>query len=161
MKHLTPGMICAYADSEDSLTTPCGGVGSPACQDPAIRTNGVPPQPSQPPRVSTHPTMAEYWSLLDRTGRAVKRITETQAATLIERRLIETTGRRQITGFRLKPGVALAAVNAALRVGVRGHVPIAELSTVRKVRIEGGQYVTLHRKHLLSWGVEIEDGIAE
>ena len=83
---------------------------------------------------------SETAPLLDRCGRETKqRITRQQIDSLVALALVEVIGRRTVQGVRPKPGVSIAAINAALRNGIRLRIPVAEDNqTVARVSAAGG-----------------------
>jgi len=76
-------------------------------------------------------TVADRLPIHDRVGKELLRVTEAQAAKLIERRLIEFSGRsgRPVHSFRLKPGISIAAIKAVFREHITERLPIAEDNT--------------------------------
>jgi len=94
-------------------------------------------------------TVADRFPICDHNGKEILRVTETQAAKLIERRLIGFCGRsnRPIHQFRLKPGVAVASVRAVLREHVSERLPIAEDNrTIQRVLEGGVHYEHIHER---------------
>lgn len=76
-------------------------------------------------------TVADRLPIHDRVGKELLRVTEAQAAKLIERRLIEFSGRsgRPVHSFRLKPGISIAAIRAVFREHITERLPVAEDNT--------------------------------
>lgn len=88
----------------------------------------------------------EYLSLLPRQGtEPLRRVTETQARSLLALALVDPickSRRGVIVGLRVRLGVSVAAINAALRLGGGNRLPIAEDNrTVRKVLASTFEFV--------------------
>lgn len=88
----------------------------------------------------------EYLSLLPRQGaEPIRRVTETQARSLLALALVDPickSRRGVIVGLRVRLGVSVAAINAALRLGGGNKLPIAEDNrTVRRVLASTFEFV--------------------
>lgn len=81
-------------------------------------------------------------------------MTEREAVVLIERQMVEQRGRGRVTSLVLRNGIAIAAIHAALRLGMRDRLPVAEDS--RTVRLVPGLAFTYepHPKHVRAWYAE-------
>lgn len=85
--------------------------------------------------------VVERLPIVPRTGdQPIRTVTEPQARSLMAMGLIEPVGRgRFIRALRIRAGVSIAAINAALRVGAGNRLPVAEDNrTVRRVGVAGG-----------------------
>jgi hypothetical protein len=85
----------------------------------------------------------EYLSLMPRQGtEPLRRVTESQARSLLALALVDPICRSRrgvIVGLRVRLGVSVAAINAALRQGAGNRLPVAEDNrTVRRVSVAGG-----------------------
>ena len=112
----------------------------------------APSRPCESPTIVSFERRAivERINVEDRSGVVRLRVSERQATVLIERRLVDVRGKARIMALRLKPGVAVAAVNAALRVGMRSALPIAEdCRTVRREIVAGG--TVFEAAHVSAW----------
>lgn len=125
----------------------------------SFASNGAPPPPaksgtceaqaSQPP---TPPVPADGVPLIDRVSRTLRVLREAEWRCLHERGgLIELkfNRRQKLVSVRLCNGVALAHINAALRIGMRDRLPIAEDS--RTVEIEPGLKTTFRFVRTAAW----------
>lgn len=97
-----------------------------------------------PPRVPTpiitvsRIAAVEYLSLMPRQGdEPLRRVTDSQARSLLALSLVDPickSRRGVIVGLRVRLGVSVAAINAALRQGAGNRLPIAEDNrTVRRM----------------------------
>jgi hypothetical protein len=96
----------------------------------------------------------EYLSLFPRQGdEPIRRVTETQARSLLALALVDPICRSRrgvIVGLRVRLGVSVAAINAALRQGMGNQLPIAEDNqTVIRRTVRGGAYYEPH--HVDAW----------
>ena len=140
---MTQVIVVPYDASEPDVT----GLGS-------FRSPALPP----PPQGGTSEAKAPHQvsallvptgiPLIDRLGRTLCVLRDHEWRCLHERGgLIELQfSRRQVLlRVRLLNGVSLAAINAVLRVGLRGHIPIPPPYVVR-VQHQGGQTWEHHRQ---------------
>lgn len=85
--------------------------------------------------------VVERLPIVPRTGdQPIRTVTEPQARSLMAMGLIEPVGRgRFIRALRIRAGVAISTINAALRTGAGNRLPVAEDNrTVRRVGVPGG-----------------------
>jgi hypothetical protein len=99
-------------------------------------------------------TPVEHLNLMPRSGdEPLKRVTENQARSLLALALVDPICRSRrgvIVGLRIRLGVSVAAINAALRHGAGNQLPIAEDNrTVRRVIDRGVTYYEQY--HTEAW----------
>ena len=97
----------------------------------------------------------EYLSIMPRQGQeALRRVTEAQARSLLALALVEPICRSRrgvIVALRIKPGVSVAAINAALRAGAGNRLPVAEDSRTVRPKSYSGHGITFEQIHVDEW----------
>lgn len=151
MKHEYPLTFETMCDNNDLRTSGNGpGTFAPhgALPPPAQAGTSGPPANTLTAPVRSHVVIP----LLDRIGQELRTLREAEWRCLHERGgLIELkfTRRQKLVAVRLCNGVALAHVNAALRIGMKDRLPIAEDS--RTVEIEQGLKTTFRFVRTAAW----------
>lgn len=145
-KNLLTCSISSGNNVDRASSTGLGTSGLNAVQPPPANagTSGPPAKPLTPLVSGVH--------LLDRIGNPLRTLTEAEWRCLHERGgLIELkfTRRGRLLHVILQTGIALATINAALRVGMRDRLPIAADS--RTIEIEPGMRTTFRFVRIKAW----------
>ena len=147
-KGLTFQTSCANND----LRTSSNGLGTSGLK--AVQPPPAEAGTSGPPAKTLAPLVSGV-HLVDRIGNPLRTLTEAEWRCLHERGgMIELkfTRRGRLLYVILQNGIALATINAALRVGMRDRLPIAADS--RTIEIEPGMRTTFRFVRIKAWSPE-------
>lgn len=148
-KGLTFETSCANND----LRTSSNGLGTEVGNDnlPPPAKAGMSGHPAKPANTAVSAGIP----LIDRIGRTIRILTESEWRCLHERGgliWLQFNRRQKLKSVHLQNGIALATINAALRVGMRDRLPIAVDS--RTIEIEPGMRTTFHFVRVKAWSPE-------
>jgi hypothetical protein len=149
-KGLTFQTSCANND----LRTSSNGLGM-GTSDGTLPPSAQAEKSGPPAKPHSSPVSSDAIPLIDRIGQTLRTLKEAEWRCLHERGgLIEPmfTKRQKLVCVRLQNGIALATINAALRVGMRDRLPIAADS--RTIEIEPGMRTTFRFVRIKAWSPE-------